>query len=190
MKSTRVETKPYKNSEQLKSKARETTILGHHAKKYRLITPSESANLELIRDFIGKLAYRAGFNGDHVSKIQLAADEACTNVVHHAYEDIPAGPIDVEIVVNRDKFQITVSDKGVGFDPEKFAQPDMVEYLSKFKKGGLGIHLIHTLMDEVTFKIEPLRKNSVKMIKYVHKPESADKLRQQEIILRETKKRR
>lgn len=157
--------------------------------KYRMMTPSKSVNLELLRDFVGKLARRAGFAEDYVNKIQLATDEACTNVVKHAYKGIPTGPIILEIVLNSEKFQVTVSDKGVGFDMEKFTRPDMVEYLNQFKKGGLGIHLIQTLMDKVTFAVNPFHKNSVKMVKYIHKPESAEKLRRQEIIMKRTKNR-
>ncbi len=160
------------------------------AEKYRITTPSKSVNLELIRDFVGKLARRAGFSEDHVNKIQLAADEACTNVVKHAYKGVPAGPIQVDVTLNREKFVVTVSDKGIGFNLNNFVQLNMVEYLNQFKRGGLGIHLIQSLMDEVIFKVNPSHKNSVKMIKYIHRPESADKLRQQEMIMKRTKNRR
>ncbi|NOY78076.1 MAG: ATP-binding protein [Calditrichaeota bacterium] len=158
--------------------------------RYKITTPSESINLELIRDFVGKLARRAGFAEDNVNKIQLATDEACTNVVKHAYKNLPVGPIQVEITLNNEKFVVTVSDKGVGFDIANLTRPDMVEYLNQFKKGGLGIHLIQTLMDQVTFRVNPFHKNSVKMIKYIHRTESADKLRQQEIIMKRSRNRR
>jgi len=157
--------------------------------KYKITTPSKSVNLELIRDFVGKLARRAGFAEDHVNKIQLATDEACTNVVKHAYKNLPVGPIQVDITLNSEKFIVTVSDKGIGFDLKNLTRPDMVEYLNQFKKGGLGIHLIQTLMDQVIFRVNPFHKNSVKMIKYIHRTESADKLRQQEMIMKRTKNR-
>jgi len=159
------------------------------SEKYKITTPSKSANLEIIRDFVGKLARRAGFSEDHVNKIQLATDEACTNVVKHAYKNVPAGPIEVDVTLNREKFVVTVSDKGIGFDLNNLVQPNMVEYLNQYKKGGLGIHLIQTLMDEVVFKVNPFHKNSVKMVKYIHRSESADKLRQQEMIMERTKNR-
>ncbi len=159
-------------------------------KKYRIVTPSESENLGLIRDFVGRLAHRAGFNEDHVNKIQVAVDEACTNVVQHAYPNGPAGPIDVEVVCNSEKFQIAISDKGVGFHPETLEKPNMVDYLNEFKKGGLGIHLIQTLMDEVSFRIQPRKKNTVFMTKYINREETPEELKRQAIVLEKTRKLR
>ncbi len=159
-------------------------------KKYRMVTPSESQNLELVRDFVGKLAQRAGFNDDHVNKIQVAVDEACTNVVRHAYPNQPPGPMDVEVTCNSEKFQIVISDKGKGFEPEAIQKPDMARYLNQFKRGGLGIHLIQTLMDKVTFRIRPYKKNSVVMVKYVNRQESPEELRQQAMVLKKTRERR
>ncbi len=159
-------------------------------KKYRMLMPSESENLELIRDFVGKLAQRAGFNEDHVNKIQLAVDEACTNVVRHAYPGKQSGPMDVEIACDLEKFRVVVSDKGIGFQPAALESPDMTTYLNQFKKGGLGIHLIQALMDEVQFKIRPNRKNSVVMVKYVNRKESPEELKRQEMVLEKTRKLR
>ena len=152
--------------------------------------PSECENLELIRDFVGRLAQRAGFNEDHVNKIQVAVDEACTNVVRHAYPQNAPGPMDVEITCNSEKFRVVISDKGIGFQPGALKKPDMTTYLNKFQKGGLGIHLIQTLMDDVQFKIRPHRKNSVIMVKYVNRQESPEELKRQQMVLEKTRKLR
>ncbi len=137
--------------------------------EYQLRIPSETDNLELIREFVTKVAEKVGFDSDDIGKIELACDEACTNVIKHAYSsDNKNGKnsLDILIKVNLDKFTLMVTDHGKGFDPNSIKTPNMKEYLAQLKVGGLGIYLMKTLMDEVDYQMEPGVKNQVKMVKY------------------------
>ncbi len=137
--------------------------------EYQLRIPSETDNLELIREFVSKVADKVGFKSDDVGKIELACDEACTNVIKHAYSpDKNDGKksLDIVIKIDFDKFTLIVTDHGKGFDPKSIKMPDMKEYLAQLKVGGLGIYLMKTLMDEVDYQMEPGVKNQVKMVKY------------------------
>ncbi len=136
-------------------------------KKYQLKIPSQSDNLAIIRDVVAKVASRVGFDTDEASKIELAVDEACTNVIKHAYTNNSNQMIEVSIKVDQEKLIITVADKGKGFDPDKIKLPDLNESIKEGRKGGLGLCLIKTLMDKVEFEIKPGSKNKVKMIKYI-----------------------
>ncbi len=137
--------------------------------KYQLKIPSQSDNLVIIRDVVSKVAYKAGFNKDDVSKIELAVDEACANVIKHAYTKNSNNSIEVIIQTDKQKFVVTVSDKGKGFNPKDIKFPDMKDYLTEMRVGGLGIYLIETLMDKVDFNIKPGVRNQVKMVKYLTK---------------------
>jgi len=136
-------------------------------KKYQLKIPSQSDNLAIIRDVVAKVASRIGFDTDEASKIELAVDEACTNVIKHAYANNSNQMIEVSIKVDQKKLIIIVADKGKGFNPDKIKLPDLNESIKEGRKGGLGICLIKTLMDKVEFEIKPGSKNQVKMIKYI-----------------------
>jgi len=135
-------------------------------KEYQLKIPSQSDNLSIIRDVVSKVARRIGFNTDEASKIELAVDEACTNVIKHAYANNSNQMIEVSIKVDRKKLIIIVADKGKGFNPDEIKLPDLNESIKEGRKGGLGLCLIKTLMDKVEFEIKPGLKNKVKMIKY------------------------
>lgn len=135
-------------------------------KEYQLKIPSQSDNLSIIRDVVSKVARRIGFNTDEASKIELAVDEACTNVIKHAYPNNSNQMIEVSIKVDRKKLIIIVADKGKGFNPDEIKLPDLNESIKEGRKGGLGLCLIKTLMDKVEFEIKPGSKNKVKMIKY------------------------
>lgn len=134
--------------------------------KYHLKIPSQTNNLEIIREFVSKIAKQAGFDNGNIDKIELAVDEASSNVIKHAYPQNKKKNIDIAIEIEPKKFTVFVIDKGKGFDISKIKTPDMKEYLKKMKVGGLGIHLIHSLMDEVDFEIKPGIKNQVKLVKY------------------------
>ena len=135
-------------------------------KNYKLKIPSDTENLEIIRNFIAGIARKVGFRKDDIHKIELAVDEACTNVIQHAYKNQKKQSIDIAIKLNFKKFSIIITDKGEGFDFQEIDIPDMEEYLAELRVGGLGIYLMKTLMDEVDYK-KANGKNQVRMVKYL-----------------------
>jgi serine/threonine-protein kinase RsbW len=136
--------------------------------KFKLKVPSVTENLYLIRDFIRRIAEKAGFNNEKQEQIALAVDEACTNVIKHAYKFDSRRLIDIAIVVDRHKIRITITDRGRGFDSAKLQDPDLQAYMKESRHGGLGIYLIKTLMDDVHFEFKPGVKNQVQLTKYLN----------------------
>lgn len=126
--------------------------------------PSRTDNLDIIRVFIGDIARKAGFSDDAISEIELAVDEACANVIKHAYHYDASQHIDIIVETNSNKLIITISDHGQGFNPENLESPEL--RIQKHARGGLGIALIRKIMDEVTFNIHPGIRNEVRMVKY------------------------
>lgn len=138
---------------------------------YKLKLPAESENLDIIRKFIFGIVSDMGFSEEEIYQIELAVDEACANIINHAYigELNSEENINVAVVKKSDRVEITIADKGIGFDPDSLETPNMDEYLKRMRPGGLGVHLIKTLMDKVTFHIDPGVCNQVKMIKILQK---------------------
>ncbi len=137
------------------------------SQNYQLKVLSQTENLELVREFVSKIAQKVGLNETDINKIELAVDEACANVVQHAYDPtLNIRPLHVAIEVDYQKLTVIVTDQGKGFDFSKIRPIEMNQYLAEMKIGGLGIHLIKSLMDEVEFEIHPGKKNQVRMVKY------------------------
>jgi len=157
------------------SKSKAKKVLQKRAKTYRLRIPSQTDNLEIIREFVARIAEKHGFDDEDVNKIELAVDEACANVIKHAYGRNEYKPIDIVIKVDGRKLTVIVVDKGKGFDPKSIKAPDMKEYLSKMRVGGLGLYLMETLMDEVDFDIKPGKRNQVKLVKYLARNDRLDR---------------
>ena len=138
------------------------------AKKFHLKLPIETANLEIVREFVARIAQNMGFSEENIHRIELAVDEASTNVIRHAYKNSKTNQefLSVEVTTHEDRLEIDVIDAGKGFDPTQVKTPEMDVYLKKMKRGGLGLYLIKTLMDKVEYKIKPGVKNRVRMVKY------------------------
>jgi len=134
--------------------------------KYQLKIPSITDNLELIRMIVSTVSEKVGFTPDDVNKIELAVDEACANVIKHAYSKDRQQPIDLVIEIDFKKITIIVTDHGKGFDFTKIPKADVKEYLAEMRVGGLGIYLMKALMDEVEFNSQAGTKTQVKLIKY------------------------
>ncbi|MCP4724752.1 MAG: ATP-binding protein [bacterium] len=134
--------------------------------KKKLQFDSKTSNLVKIRDFVSNLAGKAGFDEDNINKIELAVDEACSNVVKHAYPSGSDYKIDIDIQYDDKKFIVKVKDRGKGFNPQNLGTPDIKTYLEKREVGGLGVHMMKELMDQVEFNIHPNKKNQVTLIKF------------------------
>jgi serine/threonine-protein kinase RsbW len=142
------------------------------AQKLTKTIESRTDNLLEVREFVLKAARQFGFEEEEASKIVLAVDEACTNVIKHAYQYAPDRKIEIVIRPDKDRLQITVIDDGRAFNPSIAKLPDLKQHLSHYRRGGLGIYLMRTLMDKVEYKYAPGKRNEVRLTKYLSASES------------------
>lgn len=132
-----------------------------------LTIESRTERLIAVREFVSAAARTFGFGDEDISKIALAVDEACTNIIKHAYRFDPGGNISVTVRGRNGSFEVSIRDTGREFDPGGVPAPDMKEYLARFRRGGLGMYLMRSLMDEVSYDILPGKRNVVRLIKHL-----------------------
>ena len=138
-------------------------------KKFTLQVPSSTENLALIREFVSSAAKQAGFDDKEVGRLELAVDEACANVIEHAYGQDVSKEVIVRARLDENEFSIDIEDTGKGFDPASVNQEELEQLINKRRTGGLGMRLMKTLMDEVRYEIEPGKKNALHMSKRLKK---------------------
>lgn len=114
--------------------------------------PAKFEFLDEIRDFVAEVAQGGGFTEKEVYSIQLAADEAASNIIEHAYAGTTEGQIEISCGMQGAMFTITMLDHGKPFDPNKVKKPNLSADLSERQIGGLGIYLMHKLMDDVKYQ--------------------------------------
>ena len=135
-------------------------------------------NIPLAIDCVTELAKAAGFDEAALFQIQVAVDEACANVVQHAYPDDTAGEMEVSCSLDGHSFVVRVRDWGKFYDPDKVEKPDIEAPLSERSLGGLGLFLIHQYMDQTRYTIHPDAGNELVMVKRLQVAEHRDQQHQ------------
>jgi serine/threonine-protein kinase RsbW len=119
-------------------------------------------------DCVTEWAQRAGFDERALYEIQLAVDEACANVVDHAYQGADPGDIEVSCCLDDQILTVQVRDWGKGFDLTSVEEPDLDAPLEERTLGGLGLFLVRQVMDDVQFRSDPELGNELTMSKRLH----------------------
>jgi serine/threonine-protein kinase RsbW len=127
--------------------------------------PARFEFLDEIREFVAQVAYEGGFTEREIYSLQLAADEAASNIIEHAYGGDSGADLDIACDVQGEMIIITMHDTGAPFDPSKVKQPNLKADLSDRQIGGLGVYLMRKLMDEVHYESNARTGNLLTMIK-------------------------
>ena len=127
---------------------------------------SSTRHLGEVRRFVERHAREAGLPAEVITRFKLAVDEACTNVIEHAYHEEEGHRIDLTIRADAKQFSVRIQDCGEAFALEEYQEPDLVELVRDRRKGGLGVRLMHRLMDEVAYRSDD-GVNSVELTTYL-----------------------
>jgi len=135
--------------------------------KFKLRVTSDMKNLSAVSDFVSAFARESALNEDDTFALQMATDEACANVIEHAYGGRPDGTVSIDCWLANDEVILTIRDRGRPFDPKVVPRPDMTAPLDKRHEGALGLYLMEKLMDVVQFEFDPAKGNKLTMRKKV-----------------------
>jgi serine/threonine-protein kinase RsbW len=108
----------------------------------------------------------AGFNEQSVEQFKVAVDEACTNVIKHAYNGNESCELDIRVIVDSDRCTVCIRDEGRAFRPQEYAEPDIFKLAKRRQAGGFGVHIMRRLMDHVEYSSEG-NVNEVRLTKYI-----------------------
>ncbi len=129
---------------------------------FSLTIPSQPDRLKLVRNAVRETANFCGCNVEDCRDIVIAVDEACQNIIRHAYGGAPDGEIAIEICRQDNNLIILLRDFADAIDVSLVKPRD----LEDLKPGGLGTHLMREVMDDVQFMPPPSGGgNLLKMIK-------------------------
>jgi len=126
--------------------------------------PARAAELKRVRDALRDSLERCGCSAKSAADIVLAIDEACQNIIRHAYRGESDDLIEVEVERLGDRLVFSLTDQAPAIDPSRVKPRD----LEDVRPGGLGTHFIRRVMDEVEF-LEPAsgRGNLLRMVRRI-----------------------
>lgn len=125
---------------------------------------SDLSQVATVRNFVASTGRDLGLSEPVVWDLQLAVDEACTNVIKHAYRG-QGGKIEITIEPVKCGIRVVVRDWGAPFDPQAVPAPDLTLPLEQRPLGGLGLYLMRELMDQVEFAFDREQGNTLTMVK-------------------------
>jgi len=117
--------------------------------------PAQFENLDRVREFVGIAAQKCGLDDSAIYAVQLAVDEAFSNIIEHAYGGECLNEIECTCQCANASLTITLRDCGNPFDPTAVPEPDLAADLEDRDIGGLGLYFIRQLMDKVEFAFMP-----------------------------------
>ena len=127
-----------------------------------LATPS---NLSKLLTFLDDSCKQAGLAENVAFAVKLAGEEACTNIINHAYLGAEPGPVSMQVSWDNMQVVVLIEDNAALFLPENAPAPDLAANHETRRLGGLGWHLIQQVMDVVHHEQRADGGNRLRMIK-------------------------
>jgi serine/threonine-protein kinase RsbW len=143
------------------------------AENNELTIPGRYEQIQTACQFLAAGAESAGLDEQAVFHVELCCDEACTNIIEHAYGGEDQGNITVSYHTEGDAFVMTIRDNGRSFEPANVPPPQSVssddpqDAVKNLQVGGLGIHFMRQLMDDIQFVFDKKKGNQLTMIKKI-----------------------
>ncbi len=135
------------------------------ASKQKLTVAGNFENLAKIGAFVKQAAVQAGLDDRGIYAIHMAVDEACTNIIEHAYGGEGRGEIHLTCAAKKDGLQVIIYDQGAAFDPNQVPELDTQAPLQAREPGGMGLFFIRNLVDQAEFKFGTSRGNQLILFK-------------------------
>ena len=139
--------------------------LGHADKNTcHLTLHNNIEQIALLPEFVEAVAEKAQLDHEAIFNLNLALEEAVSNVILYAYPEGTDNVIDIDASVDGKRVTFVISDSGKPFDPTTKEEVDINAEMSQRPIGGLGIHLVRTIMDTVSYERKE-EKNILTIIK-------------------------
>ena len=119
---------------------------------HTLVLSNDIQELNKLEPFLNDFFAQENLNPSLLPQLNLALEEAATNVIMYAYPEGEKGTADLTLDVEDGQIIATLSDAGVPFDPLQLPEANLDVSLAERKIGGLGIHLIKEIMSEIKYE--------------------------------------
>ena len=133
----------------------------------QLILLNDIDQISLLAEFIDTIADEAGIDPSLAMSLNLALEEAVTNVVLYAYPEGEKGKVQIDASWDANQLTFVISDSGIAFDPTQKEEVDVTLSAEERPIGGLGIFLVRQLMDSITYERVDGKKNVLSLTKHL-----------------------
>jgi anti-sigma regulatory factor (Ser/Thr protein kinase) len=126
---------------------------------------AEAEALPVMRQWLDGRLNDHGVPAELRGQLVLAVDEACMNIIQHAYGEGCHGEIRLHLALQPDRFTIELEDDAPRVDLTTVKS----RALDDVRPGGLGVHFIREIMDEMVFLPCAESGNRLRLVKHLHR---------------------
>ncbi|MBI3149929.1 MAG: ATP-binding protein [Betaproteobacteria bacterium] len=141
--------------------------------------PATLDRLPLLLNAVAEVCEAAGADATLRHDLRLAVEEACMNVMRHAYRSGAPGELALEVTrepwQGRPAIRVTLRDRGLPFDPLAVAAPQPAEDAEHLPLGGLGVHLMRQVTDAQAYHYDVATGNHLTLVKFLTRQHGEEK---------------
>jgi len=134
--------------------------------EHSIVFKNEISEISRLHDYLVEVGEDAKIDEFLLESLNLAVEEAVVNVINYAYPEGEEGEVKIAASDDGKSVTFTISDQGKPFDPTQAKEADITLSAEDREIGGLGIHLIRSIMDEVKYQRTPDGKNVLTLTKF------------------------
>ena len=131
-----------------------------------LLVPTHPSYLSLIGTMVKWFGRPAGLSEEQTGELEVAVDEACTNVIRYAFPRGAKGEIKIVCSPVADGLLVRILDQGKPFDPQQGSKIAVAKRSQDPASGGIGLILIRQLVDKVQYQWDGREGNQLTLIKH------------------------
>ena len=137
-------------------------------KEYSFELKSDLSELDTLCQHLETFGQKIGLSKKFIFEVNLVLDELFTNIISYGFDDDSEHIIKVTMTLQNKGLCLSIEDDGKPFNPVEFKTPDVSCSIEECKIGGLGIHIIRKLMDDICYE-RCKNKNVLKLKKGIAK---------------------
>ena len=155
--------------------------LAHEAEESRILAldfdrENRLEEIAHVNQAFSEIAGECGIGTDIIQKFNIAFDELLSNIIFHGLREGDSTEVRIRIEIVPTRVKVAIASHGVPFDPLAVPPPDVTESLEDREPGGLGIHIVRSLMDDMTYHRRQSQ-NVINLLKHIPQASPAIELK-------------
>ena len=123
-----------------------------HSHEYSFELRNDLSELETLSQHLNKFGEGTSLSEANITDVNICLDELFTNIISYGFKDNLEHITQFHLHLNDNELTVIIEDEGVAFNPLKKKDPDIPADLKDVKIGGLGIHIVRKLMDDIHYE--------------------------------------
>jgi serine/threonine-protein kinase RsbW len=133
---------------------------------YSFELKSDLSELKILNQHLNQFGQISGLSEACITDVNICLDELFTNIASYGFRDELEHIIRFTVILDDNVLTLTIEDDGIHFNPLEKKEPEIPADFIDVKIGGLGIHIVRKLMDDIRYERKQ-DKNKLTLKKFI-----------------------